>query len=110
MHLIASACLQIMQLPGWQRCALVLGGDLFFIACCVGFLYLADAYGRQRHGKTARYPGGPLPDKLLLTGNLSRQMTHRASVHGFRQLVQTPAVHQTAPQPSDVFIQLVNLG
>ena len=72
MLLTASACLQIMQLPGWQRCAVVLGGDLFFIACCIGFLYLAEAYGRQRHGKTARYPGGA----LLLTGIFSKQMTH----------------------------------
>ena len=49
--------LQILQLPGWQSCATLLGADVIFIASCMGFLYIAEAYGMQRHGRTARHPG-----------------------------------------------------
>ena len=49
--------LQILHVAGWQICAIVLGVDMVFIASCLGFLCMAEAYGVQRHGKTARHPG-----------------------------------------------------
>ena len=59
--------LQILHLAGWQSCAIVLGVDMVFIARCLGFLYMAEAYGVQRHSKTARHPGDYLshPCSLL---------------------------------------------
>ena len=49
--------LQILHMAAWQSCAIALGVDLVFIASCLGFLFMAEAYGLQRHGKTARHPG-----------------------------------------------------
>ena len=69
--------LQILHLAGWQSCVIVLGIDLVFIASCLGFLYMAEAYGVQRHGRTARHPGNCLSQVCLCcTLNLLKCADH----------------------------------